>query len=119
MLMALRSELPSIPFKSGNASYTWLTLYTKYISASAGYYMADKFYSPRGKRLLQSVPYKGESGDFTRSLADVHLNYFRDFAPGCRFNIGFQGYYDTKINLFDYSYGFLLRLNLSKRLIKL
>jgi hypothetical protein len=95
----------------GNAYLGYGELSGKLLSLGLGYFYQKNWDSILGEPLFFSFPVAGNPG-----ITDNHLLFFKAglgkwITPASSFTLRFEGYYDTNLNRFQYTYGLHIMLN--------
>ena len=100
------------PFKNGWGSYTTLTYQYRRLHVMAGYWYAERFISPHGEYLFQSVSeiYPSYSQE-KRQLLTTKLWLAKTIYRSIKLEARFESYYDLKRHNLDYSYGLYIVMN--------
>ena len=109
-LFANLSPTKLTQYKNGWGILPSLNLQLKDFYLSTGLWYGKRYMSPRGERIYQSVSFKNSNAaEKTRSLSISRIAYSTKLKHGIDLAVAFEGYYDIKNKIFDYSYG--LQLN--------
>ena len=100
------------PYKNGWGSYTTITYQYQRLHVMAGYWYAERFISPHGEYLFQSVSeihpsYSQEKRQLLTTKIWINKTIYRSIKLEARF----ESYYDLMKHNFDYSYGLYLVMN--------
>ncbi len=112
-------ELNARPFKSGWGSYTTVTYRYRWLHIMAGYWYAERFTSPHGEYLFQSV--SEINPDFSqakRKLLTTKVWINKTIYHSIKLEARFESYYDLMSHKLDYSYGLYIVMNESFFLTK-
>lgn len=107
------------PFKNGWGSYTKLTYDHRWLHAMIGYWYAERFISPHGEYLFQSV--SEINPDFSQEKRELLTNkvwFDKTIYRGIKLEARIESYYDLMTHHLDYSYGLYIVVNESFFLTK-
>ena len=105
-------ELNAQPFKNGWGSYTKLTYHYRGVHVMAGYWYAERFISPHGGYLFQSVSEMDPGfSQEKRELLTSKIWFNKTIYRSIKLEARFESYYDLMTNQLDYSYGLYIVMN--------
>ncbi len=100
------------PFKNGWGSYTTLTYNNSWLHVMAGYWYAERFVSPHGEYLFQSVSeIRPSCSQGKRQLLTTKVWLDKTICRSIKLEARFESYYDLMTHHPDYSYGLYLVIN--------
>ncbi len=114
-----QGEANAQPFKNGWGSYTTFTYQYSRLHVMAGYWYAERFISPHGEYLFQSV--SEIDPDFSqakRELLTTKVWINKTIYHSIKLEARFESYYDLMTHNLDYSYGLYIVMNESFFLTK-
>jgi hypothetical protein len=106
------SQTNTLPFKSGFALQTTLSLENKWVTINTSWFHGEYFFAPMGDYLFQSVSqfntwYIGEKRDLITSKLLIGQEVMKGVSCGFRL----ETYYDLQRKSLDFSYGLNISVN--------
>ncbi len=112
-------EINAQPFKNGWGSYTTLAYQYRNLHVMAGYWYAQRFISPHGEYLFQSVSEIDHNfSQANRQLLTTKIWFDKTIYRSIKLETRFESYYDLMTHKLDYSYGLYIVMNESFFLTK-
>jgi hypothetical protein len=111
-LYSVNTTLPGIPFESGKALWIRGDHTFGKVTATAGVWMSDNFYSPNGNMMFSSVSdYQAGVHLPQRTLLTGSVNYINEWEAGfLSLLLGFDWYYDLAEKNFDHTMTLHIRI---------
>ncbi len=100
------SPNPTLPYTRGQGVYTTATVENNWIMLMAGLWHGNRYFSPMGDYLFQSVSevYPNYT-QVNRNLLNLKFLFNHKIAPGVKAGIRFESYHDLDNHRMDFCYG--------------
>jgi hypothetical protein len=111
-LYNVNKTLPGIPFQNGKAMWLKADHTFGKISAAAGIWLSDNFYSPNGNTIYSSISeWRDDVHVRNRSLLTGSVDYNKTWDTGIvSLHLGFDWYFDLRTKNFDHSMTIHIRI---------